>query len=63
MLAPPWARAVYDRRKRQTACELETCLQASGRGVGALTVSLDSQGMPLIRHTGHAIKPCGCARL
>ena len=51
ILAHQLARAVYDMRKRQTACALETCLQAEGRGVGELTVSLDSHGMPLIRNT------------
>jgi len=51
ILAHKWARAVYYRRKRQTAFDLETCLQAEGRGVGELTVSLDSHGMHLIRNT------------
>ncbi len=50
MLAHPWARAVYSMRNRQTAGALETCLQADGRGGGALTVALDSPGMHRIRH-------------
>ncbi len=42
--------AVYDMLKRQTACALETFLQAEGRGGGERTVSLDSHGMHLICH-------------
>jgi transposase len=56
ILAHPLARAVYSMRKRQTACALETCLQAEGRGGGARTVSLDSHGMHLLRHARHGVK-------
>jgi len=49
-LAHPLARAVSSRLKRQTACALETGLQAYGRGGGARTVSLNRQGMHLIRN-------------
>jgi len=54
--AHPWARAVYDMFKRQTAFELATCLQGCGRGAGKLAASLDSPGMPLLlnaRAGGH----------
>jgi hypothetical protein len=56
-LAHQLARAVYDMLKRQTAFDMHTCLQASGREVGELNASLDSRGMsrfinarPCIKH-------------
>jgi len=58
ILAHQLARAVYDMLKRQTAFDLHPFLQASGRGVGALTVSLDSHGMHRIRNARHAVKNC-----
>lgn len=62
ILAHPLARAVSYLRQRQTAFALETVLQASGRGVGALHTALDSQGMPLIRHAHSRVNPCVAER-
>ncbi len=58
ILAHPVARAVSSMLKRQTACALQHFLQASGRGVGARKASLDSQGMPLLRHAQPMVKHC-----
>ncbi len=58
ILAHTLARAISSMRKRQTACDLETCLHAEGRGGGARTVSLDSHGMHLLRNARHGVKHC-----
>lgn len=58
LLVPTLARAISYRRKRQTAFALATCLQASGRGSGELTLSQDSHGMPLRCHARHGVTPC-----
>jgi hypothetical protein len=47
VLAQPLARAVYDRRKRHTACERQPWLQAEGSGACAPVVSLDAHGLHL----------------
>jgi len=62
ILAHTLARAVYDRWKRQTACALQQCLRAEGRGVGARNASLDNQGMHLIRNAQPTVKTGVVAR-
>jgi len=47
ILAHQLARAVYYMLHRQTACDLDTFLQAYGRGAGAPTAELDRHGMTL----------------
>jgi hypothetical protein len=58
ILAHTLARAVYDLLKRQTACDLDTCLQGEGRGAGALHAELDSPGMPLLPHARYRVNAC-----
>ena len=41
------ARAVYDRRKRDTAFDLQTCLTGSWSGAGEPTAELDDHGLSL----------------
>ena len=58
LLAHTLARAISSMLKRQTAFDLETFLQAEGRGGGALAVSLDSHGMTLLRNARHGGTNC-----
>jgi transposase len=56
------ARAVYDMFNRSTACDMHTCLQAYGRGVGALNAELDSRGMSRFIHARCCVKHGVCER-
>jgi hypothetical protein len=47
VLAHTWARAVYDRRKRDTVFDRQQCLNGAWRGAGEPTASLDDQGLSL----------------
>jgi len=58
ILAHTLARAISSMLTRQTAFDLETFLHAEGRRGGALTVSLDSHGMNLLRNARHGVKNC-----
>jgi transposase len=49
ILAHKLARAVYDMRKRKTACDREPCLHGSGRRVGEPAAALDMAGISLDR--------------
>jgi Transposase IS116/IS110/IS902 family len=62
LLAHQLARAVYDLFKRTTAFERPTCLQADGRGVGALNASRDSRGMSRFINARQGVKHGVCER-
>lgn len=49
ILAHQLARAVYDLRKRHTACERDTCLHGEGSRAGEPDASRDTQGISLSR--------------
>jgi hypothetical protein len=47
VFAHTWARAVYDRLKRDPAFDLQKCLTGSWSGAGEPTASLDAHGLSL----------------
>jgi hypothetical protein len=49
LLAPHWARAVYDLFTHTTAWARQKFVHGSGRGVGELDAERDDQGLPLTR--------------
>jgi hypothetical protein len=61
-LAHPWARAVSDMCKHQTAVAMHKFLNGSGRGGGELDASRDDQGLPLTRYARHSPHACLTAR-
>ena len=48
ILAHHLARAVYDRRKRDTVLDRQKCLHGSGSGAGEPNASLDAYGLSLV---------------